>query len=360
MASTTSSANSGATLPGPLQGPSAWHGRDMRAREDWIYRFSARELKEIDDAIRAFRASGTPLRAISPANFPLDGLAGTLAEVLGELQEGRGFVLMRGLPVEGYGREDQAIAYMGLGSHLGRPRSQNAKGHLLGHVKDLGYDIGDARVRYYQTNRKLEYHTDSVDVVGLLCLKPAKSGGESSIVSSVTIYNEILRRRPDLAPALFDSFPTDRRGEVPDGMLPWFEIPVYHWYEGRLSAIYARQYIESAQRLFPQARRLTPGQVAALDLLDELANDPDIHLEMEFRAGDLQFLHNHQIFHSRNDFENWPEPERHRHLLRLWLCPRTGRPLPAAYAQRYGSVTPGDRGGIVVTGTVPQAPLEAV
>jgi hypothetical protein len=266
---------------------------------------------------------------------------------------------MRGLPVADMSREEQAIAYMGLGSYFGIPRSQNAKGHLLGHVKDLGLDVRNPNVRYYQTTRGLEYHTDSVDIVGLLCLKTAKEGGESFIASSTTIYNEILARRPDLLPALFEAFPTDRRGEVPQGMLPWFDIPVFHWHQNRLSAIYARQYIRSAQDNFPQARRLTQRQIEALDLLDDLTNDPDIHLSMAFLPGDMQFLHNHQIFHSRNDFENWPEPARQRHLLRLWLCARGGRPLPDTYAQRYGSVTPGNRGGIVVPGTVLKVPLEA-
>ena len=151
---------------------------------------------------------------------------------------------------------------MGIGSYFGRPRSQNAKGHLLGHVKDLGLDIADPRVRYYQTNRRLEYHTDSIDVVGLLCLKTARAGGESFIVSSVTIYNEILARRPDLVPALFEPFATDRRGEVPEGMKPWFDIPMYHWHAGRLTCIYVRQYIESAQRTSPQATAADRGAVA--------------------------------------------------------------------------------------------------
>ena len=128
-------------------------------------------------------------------------------------------------------------------------------------MKDLGLDIADPSVRYYQTNRRLEYHTDSIDIVGLLCLKTARAGGESFIVSSCTIYNEILARRPDLVPALFEPFATDRRGEVPEGMKPWFDIPVYHWHAGRLTCIYVRQYIESAQRNFPAARRLTRGAV---------------------------------------------------------------------------------------------------
>jgi hypothetical protein len=282
-----------------------------------------------------------------------------LGEILRELLEGRGFVLLRGLPVERMTREEQAIAYLGLGAWLGRFRSQNAKGHLLGHVKDLGLDIGDPNVRYYQTNRKLEYHTDSVDIVGLLCLKIAKAGGESYVASSMTVHNEVLARRPDLMPALFEPFATDRRGEVPEGMQPWFDMPIFNRHAGQLSCIYVRQYIESAQRHFPAARRLTREQYAAMDLVDELCNDPSIHLSMDFRPGDIQLLHNHQILHSRGDFENWPEPERHRHLLRMWLAPPEARPLPEAFAPRYGSVEPGARGGIVLKGTTFKVPLEA-
>ena len=344
---------------GAVSGPSVWYGRDFQQRRDWIRTFDPAELAELDAAVRAFKSGGTPLADISPATFPLPALGKTLGGILAELLEGRGFAMLRGLPVERYTREEQAIAYMGIGSWFGRARSQNAKGHLLGHVKDLGLDISDPKVRYYQTRRKLEYHTDSVDVVGLLCLKTAKSGGESFIASSMTLYNEVLARRPELVPALFEPYPTDRRGEVPEGMKPWFDMPIYHRHAGRLSCIYVRQYIESAQELFPEARRLTRAQVEAMDLMDELLNDPQIHLSMAFLPGDMQFLHNHQILHSRNDFENWPEPARHRHLLRLWLAPPGGRPLPEIFAPRYGSVTPGERGGIVVRGTTSKVPLEA-
>ena len=343
----------------PIRGSSAWQGRDLAGREDWLRHFSATELAEIERAVRAFKASGDALAEISPTSFPLASLGEVLRGILAELLEGRGFVMLRGLPVRQYSREEQAIAYMGVGSYLGHARSQNAKGHLLGHVKDLGLDIGDPNVRYYQTRRRLEYHTDSVDVVGLLCLQEAKSGGESFIASSMTLYNEVLARSPELLPALFEPYPTDRRGEVPEGMQPWFDMPVFHWHAGRLTCIYVRQYIESAQRQFPQARRLSREQVAAMDLLDALVNEPGIALSMTFRAGDMQFLHNHQILHSRNDFVNWPEPARHRHLLRLWLAPEAARPLPAIFAPRYGSVTPGERGGIVISGTRLKVPLEA-
>ncbi len=332
----------------------------LRAREDaWVFHLTQRHCDELHAAIGAFQAAGTPIAQITPAQFPLPTLGPALQVLLDELLEGRGFVLLRGFDVARHPRVAQAIAYMGLGSHLGVARSQNAKGHLLGHVKDLGLDVSDPKVRYYQTHRKLEYHTDSSDIVGLLCLKTAKAGGESFIVSSMTLYNEVRARRPDLVPALFTPYPTDRRGEVPEGMQPWFDMPIFHWHAGRLSCIYVRQYIESAQQLFAQAVRLTPQQIEAMDLLDALSNDPDIHLSMAFQPGDMQFLHNHVILHSRNDFENWPQPERHRHLLRLWLAPVQGRPLPGVFAPRYGSVTPGARGGIVVRGTRPTVPMEA-
>jgi hypothetical protein len=337
----------------PVAGPAVWRGKEVA---DWAREFSAAEIAEIEAAIDGYR--GDPA-ALSPQNFPLPTLGPVLRRLLRELLDGRGFVLLRGLPVARWSRAQQALAYLGIGAWMGRFRSQNAKGHLLGHVKDLGLDIRDPNVRYYQTSRKLEYHTDSVDIVGLLCLQPAKAGGESYLASSATVYNEILRRRPELMPALFEPFPTDRRGEVPEGMKPWFDIPVYHWHAKRLTCIYVRQYIESAQKLFPEARRLSRAQVEAMDLMDELCNDPQIHLAMDFRPGDVQLLHNHQILHSRGDFENWPEPERHRHLLRMWLAPPEARPLPEVFAPRYGSVMPGARGGIVVKGTQLKVVLEA-
>ena len=341
----------------PAAGAGVWYGRDLARRAgEWMRHFSGAEIEEIEAAVARYQGS---LENIGPESFALPALGPVIRNVLNELLDGRGFILLRGLPVERWSRHEQAVAYLGLGAWLGRPRSQNAKGHLLGHVKDLGLDIRDPAVRYYQTNRRLEYHTDSVDIVGLLCLRTAKAGGESYLASSMTVYNEVLRRRPDLLPALFEPFATDRRGEVPEGMKPWFDIPVFHWHAGRLSCIYVRQYIESAQKNFPQARRLTRAQVEGMDLIDDLCNDPAIHLAMDFRPGDIQLLHNHQILHSRNDFENWPEPARHRHLLRLWLAPASARPLPAIFAPRYGSVAPGERGGIVVSGTAPRVPLEA-
>lgn len=338
-------------VPEAMTGEAAWYGKDMSDSTEWIHTLTPEDIKEIDAALDAFHAGGLSMADISPDTFPLPRLSEKLGNILNEIINGRGFVLLRGMPVEKYGKADSAIAYLGIGAHLGSFRSQNAKGHLLGHVRDMGADIRNAKVRYYQTNRELEYHTDSCDIVGLLCLQTSKSGGESRIASSVTIYNEMMARRPDLAVQLFHSFPTDRRGEIPEGMQPWFEVPVFNWHEGYFTTIYSGQYIRSAQENYPQARRLTQPEIDALQMLDDLTNDPDINLQMEFKVGDMQFLHNHQILHSRTDFEDWPELERRRHLLRLWVSPKTARPLPASFAARYGSLEPGNRGGIVVKDT---------
>jgi hypothetical protein len=281
-----------------------------------------------------------------------------LDRILHEVQEGRGFVLLRGLPVERWGKRLSAVAFLGLGLHWGSLRSQNQHGHLLGHVKDVGLTSQDPNVRIYQTKERQNYHTDSCDVVALLCLHPAKSGGLSSLVSSVTIFNETRNCRPDLARVLFEPIETDRRGEVPAGQKPYFCIPVFNWYSGLLSTIYHRTYIESARR-FPDVPPLNPQQIEALDLVESLANDPALYLNMEFRAGDIQLVHNHMLLHDRTAFEDWPEPERKRHLLRLWLAPQNARPLPPVFAERYGSVVPGQRGGVVVPGTRYTIPWDA-
>jgi hypothetical protein len=334
-------------LPPEISGPSAWYGPDMARRDDWIEQLSEREIAEIEAATQQFADSGLDPVTIRPEHFPLPTLADRLRRIMDDVLNGRGFVLVRGLPIERWSREQAAIAFIGLGVHCGRLRAQNAQGHLLGHVKDQGLSSKDPHVRIYQTRERQNYHTDSCDIVGLLCLHPAKSGGLSSLVSTVTIFNELRRHRPDLARVLFEPIETDRRGEVLAGQKPYFRIPVFNWHAGLLSAIYHRPYIESARR-FPDVPPLTPLQVEALNAFDERANDPAIHFFMQFQAGDVQLVHNHTLLHDRTAFEDWPEDHRKRHLLRLWLAPLQARALPAVFAERYGSVTPGERGGIPV------------
>jgi len=352
--------NSLAELPPEQTGPAAWYGPAIAAREDYIVALDAGDTAEIDAAMAPLLARGADIAAVTAADFPLPRLKPKLDATLRDLLHGRGFVVLRGLPVQRHDRREAALAFFGLGTHLGRARSQNAKGHVLGHVQDLGLDVKDPNVRIYQTHERQTFHTDSCDIVGLLCLKTAKSGGLSALVSSTTIFNEMRRRRPDLLRLLFQPIATDRRGEVPAGMKPYFEIPVFNWHQGYLTAIYQRQYIDSAQR-FPDAPRLTPQHVEALNLFDSLANDPALNLHMEFRPGDVQLVHNHTLLHDRTGFEDWPEPEKKRHLLRLWLAADGARPLPPVFAQRYGKIDIGDRGGIILPSTTSlNAPLEAV
>jgi hypothetical protein len=345
--------------PRPLvEGASAWIGAELaRHPEQWIYTLSPADIAEIETAVATVR--GRDLATLTQADFSLPALGPVLDGMREEVLSGRGFVLIRGLPVEGRPIADSALAYWAIGMRFGNPRSQNAMGHLLGHVTDLGLATSDPNVRTYQTTERQHFHTDSCDIVALLCLKTAKSGGLSSIVSSMAIYNEMARRRPDLLARLFRPFATDRRGEVPVGEKPYFDTPVYTDHAGYLSAIYSGTYIRSAQR-FAEVPRFTREDVAALELFDDLANDKELRLDMELRPGDMQFLHNHTCLHDRTAFVDWPEPERKRHLLRLWLAAPGARPLPQVFAARYGSTTIGDRGGIICEKTRLHAPLEPV
>jgi len=344
-------------LPPEIKDTSAWYGPDLKGRTDWILNLSEAEIVEIENAVNGLNGSSVDLTAMREEDFPLPTLEPRLHHILDEVLNGRGFVLIRSLPVMGWTRQQAAIAFLGIGVHLGNLRMQNAAGHLLGHVRDLGRSSQDPNTRIYQTHERQTFHTDSCDVVSLLCLQTARSGGLSSLVSSTTIFNEMRRRRPDLLAALLEPIETDRRGEVPPGGKPYFSIPVFNSHDGLISAIYQRQYIESARR-FEEVAPLTAIQIEALDLLDEFANDADLNLMMALEPGDMQLVHNHTLFHDRTAFEDFPDSERKRHLIRLWVAPIDARPLPDVFAERFGSVTPGDRGGVSVKGSSPTIPFE--
>lgn len=344
-------------LPPEITGPSVWWGPQASASQCWIHRLNDEELKELELAARHALDHHPDIASIRRDSFVLPTLGPRLARLHDELIHGSGFALVRALPVHEWSREVTAAAFFGLGCHLGHPRPQNAKGHVLGHVKDLGLSADDPNVRIYQTHERQTFHTDSSDIVGLVCLHQAKAGGDSALVSSNTIYNVMRRDFPALAAALFDPIATDRRGDIAPGQQPYFEIPVFTWHAQMMSTIYQRQYIDSAQR-FDDAMRLTPLHVEALDCFDALSNDPRLNFLMRLEAGDMQFVHNHTLLHDRTAFEDWQEPTRKRHLLRLWLSSPQARPLPAVWAQRYGSIEPGERGGVMVPAASWIAPLE--
>jgi len=330
----------------------------MAANPDrWLRRLSADEIAELEQTAQSYLAKTKDIGDISKDKFPLPRFGTHLAKLRDTLIDGIGFEVIRGLPVAKYSQEFAATIFCGVGAHLGSARSQNAKGHILGHVRDVGADANDPNTRIYQTAERQTFHTDSADVVGLLCIREAMEGGKSLLVSTAAIYNEMLRRRPELVALLFEAIATDRRGEVPEGQQPYLQIPPLNWHTGFLTGFYQRQYIDSAQR-FADAPRLTPAHVEALDLFDTLANDPHLHFGMQLQPGDMQFVYNHALLHDRTGFRDWPDAHQKRHLLRLWLSVAGDRALPECFKQRYGSIEIGNRGGIITKGTKLNVPLD--
>ncbi len=345
-------------IPARQDGMLAWYGPELQSDTDkWVLQLDDAEIAEVEIAARKIIEQDKSIVEINRENFPLPLLGPRLQELTDQLTKGIGFALLKRIPVERYSVQQAATMFCGVGAYLGSARMQNAKGHVLGHVCDLDMRSDEPNVRIYQTHERQTFHTDSSDIVGLLCLKKAKKGGESLLVSAVTIYNEMLKARPDLVRLLFDPIATDRRGEVPEGMQPFFSIPVFSWNREFLTVMYQRQYIDSAQR-FDGAMKLTSEHIQALDLFDELANDPDLNMSMQLEPGDMQFVYNHGLLHDRTGFEDWPDLEKRRHLLRLWLSAPNDRPLPPVFKERFGSIEIGNRGGIAFQDIDPCAPME--
>lgn len=345
---------------GPIDAPSAWRACDLKQDNGWRYNLSGLEIDELDRAMRATRGAGLSIIDIDRDNFPLPTFGDRLRQLRSEVMDGRGFTQISGIPVEDYAKEEAARIFFGIGAHLGSLRSQNAEGHVLGHVVDIGHDyLNDGNLRGYRAGGPLPFHTDSVDLVALFCLRAAREGGDSKLVPAATIHNEMLKRRPDLVEELYRPIHRDRRGEVPVGKDPWWIMPIFQWYQDRLYSHYSDVYVRSVER-FPEVPRFTEAQIKTFDLIKEIAEDPDNHVAVPFRAGDIQLLDNHTMLHGRYDYRDWDDPDRRRYLLRLWICPPNGRPLPPAYAERYGSIEIGDRGGIVCKDTEYKAPLDPI
>ena len=347
-----------AQLPDAITKPSAWLGTDMARNPDaWFYQLTVEDVRDLESAATHFQSLGIDVGEISRETFPLATFGVHIAGLKQTLLSGVGLEVLRGLPIENYSQAFCATIFCGIGAHIGSTRSQNADGHILGHVRDIGADANDPNSRIYQTCERQTFHTDSADVVGLLCIREAKEGGKSLLVSAETIYNRMKQECPDLLEKLFDPIATDRRGEIPAGAKPYMEIPVLSWYKGNLTVFYQRQYIESAQR-FDGVTRLSAEHVEALDMFDALANHPELCLGMQLQPGDMQFVYNHSQLHDRTGFLDWPNPNQRRHLMRLWLSIEGDRPLPECFKERYGSIQVGNRGGIITKHTELHAPLD--
>ncbi|MEI7444748.1 MAG: TauD/TfdA family dioxygenase [Burkholderiales bacterium] len=309
--------------PVRAEGPSVWTARDLERDRSWLVELSPAQADEIARAAASLPEGGDVLREDAPA-WPQapDWLGPLLERVRAELGR-RGVVLLRGLPVTRLSRAQAGRLFRAIGERMGTALTQNTARELLSPVTDdgarFGYDTGAAqRARGYRSSAQLNMHADPTDVVALMCLRQARSGGLSSIVSAGAVHNALLDASPAHLPVLYRGFRYDRKGEEGPGEAPVTgPIPVFERRGARLDCRYARSYIAgAADRL---GLPLTPDERAALDAFDAAARRDDLAALMDFEPGDVQWLDNLAVLHGRTAFEDGPDPAERRYLYRLWL-----------------------------------------
>ena len=307
-------------------------------------------MLDVLDAVKRVEELGKNIEEIKQKDFKLPIFGPILDELRVEVIHGRGFVFLRGLPVDGRSRYQQAAAFWGISCYMGRAVSQNGEGLLLGHVKNHGEEITTATGQGYNSASELGFHSDSCDVFGLCALRLSISGGQHRMCSSVTVYNEMLTQRPDLVKELAFRFYRSRRGELPsEESDPWTRQPVFSVTQGYFAARGASSTIKRAQGM-PGVPDLTPAQNEAISLYGALAYE--LAMDIDFELGDISLVQNYVNLHARTRYEDWPDEERKRHLLRLWLCFDGARPI-------HDDILRDHQYGILEEGTIPHAPLEA-
>jgi len=350
------------TMAEIIAGAAAWQGSNIADNPRWQFSLEEPELAEIDAALQHIKHLGLDQESIRADHFPLRGVQSKLAQIADELEAGCGFARLQGLPVDRWPRADLELVWMGLACHLGQPVFQNPDGQLLREIRAEAGDVGQrhgqlatgdgqflsSRART-ASNAELRYHTDRTDIVALLCTGTASRGGLSKIASSVTVHNEMLTRYPELCNLLYLDVPRSRIGEERGGENAWYQLPVWGVRDGKFTSHYSRTYIEALEHV-SGAPQISPQQWQALDTLAMIAAEQ--HFKMELVEGDMQFINNHLIYHSRTAFEDDPDSGRQRCLWRIWLS-APHRALPPAHAVLWGEVESGKiRGGI---GSMPVA-----
>jgi hypothetical protein len=312
-----------------------WRAAEMAACGAWLRVLAP---SEIDAAVAILEAvRGKTMLEMSCRDVPLGAFAPVLSELTRALEDGYGFMTLRGFPEDRFSVEENRLLFWAIGTHLGVARPQGKASQLMSDVRAAGGEYRGAGGRGYNTNAELDYHVDGTDIVGLYCLQTAKSGGLSRVASSVAIHNEILRRDPDLVDRLYEAFPWNRQNEEAPDEPPFYMAPVYSFQDGAFAARYIRNHIRSGQ-LRDDTPRLSERDHRALDIIQDLAETDEFRFEMVLERGDMQFLNNHVMIHSRTRFEDYEDPERRRHLLRLWLSVPGGRPLCEALRDAYKAV----------------------
>jgi hypothetical protein len=320
----------------PVVDASAWKASEMVDDSSWKVQLSEQDLRELDAALEGVKAAGISFEQIACDDFPLPHLSVRLAEWLRELKHGRGFLLIRGFPVERYSLDDIRKLYFGMSRYLGTPVSQNAYGELVESIQNEGLKVAPGEFRGsrgYRGTGKLLFHTDRSDIIGLLCMQPAKEGGLSCLLSATTAYNEFLDNHPEYLETLYRGFITPNSDEDSDGSKP--RRPMFTLHEDVVSCRLSRNAVDRGRAAGLPSTELEAG---ALAYLDELGARDDLRLDMDFKAGDIQFINNFTIFHSRSAYVDDPDPARRRHLLRIWLQTVKRRPLSPAHYTDYNGI----------------------
>jgi hypothetical protein len=299
---------------------SAWMGAKMAGNPVWKEKLSKAEVDEFRALVARGLPAGKTLEQLTAEDLPLPTMAARIARWREEIDAERGFLLVQRLPVEEWSEEQATIAYMAICTHLGRLRVQNSRGTIIGHVRDEGVpmDINNPKIRINETNSKIRFHVDFGDVVGLLCLHNVANGGLSRIVSSHSVVAELLRRRPDLEQTLFEPIPFDALDMKGETGKSWVDVPICRWRRGDLRVSFQADTIDTAQQR-GEAPKLTERQIDMVRLIEDIAEDPQFHLDMYFEVGELQFINNNHTLHSRTAWDDAGDPTRRRHLLRTWI-----------------------------------------
>jgi hypothetical protein len=329
------------TIQGHIDHPAVWKGSDFTSPDDFSFDLGPRHMAAFDMAVAAIKQRGLKAQHFSREDFDLSPIIDDVKSIYDDLMAGRGMVLVRGFPVARYSTEDMAILFWGLGTHLGRAVSQSRMGDRMGEVTDVSDD--NPRERGYRSAAELNLHTDSNDIVGMMCLRDAKSGGYSRMVSTLAVHNEINARHPEHLAPLDEGFYHHWRGEEPAGEPPItpYRVPVFSACDGVVSSCYGRYFIDMAAA--ESGEPLPEAAKAALDYFEEVAYRDDMMLSFRLQVGEAILFNNNVTLHARTAFEDYDEPER-RLLLRLWLDVPDGRPIAESLRRYYGSDGIKDRG----------------
>ena len=319
----------------PIDHPSAWKGSDFMSPDDFAFDLEPRHLDAFARVVERAKKADVGLQELTSEHVAMPEIEDDLYDIRREIMDGRSLVLLRGFPVDTMSQDEIGIIYWAIGTYFGRGVAQSPMGDRLGYVTDVSEP--EKRERGYRSAKELNLHTDSDDIVGLMCIRKSKSGGMSRLTSAVTIHNEIAATRPDLLVPLYEGFHYHWFGEQPPGQgdVTDYRIPVFGKVDGKLSICFLRDFIDmGAEELkIP----FTDVQLEALDLFETIANREDIVLTFQLEPGWASFINNYTVLHSRTSFEDWPELERRRLLLRLWLKAEPSRPVHPNLRRYYGA-----------------------